>query len=173
VYRVDTATKQAAIAASFEGEHEIMSVALAKQAQGAIVAWQAFDASSSTFLPVMAALLDETGAQTNAAFAVLGTGQKLGQLAVAPFGVGLAVAWFEVQAGAASNLHLSIVDAAGNEVAGTTWVAPAGAIMGGGNLTILAAPDAAHLLVAWDAAPPSPTGFGRVWAARFGCVGGI
>lgn len=168
VIRVDQATKQVSLAASFEGTDPLTHVALARRAQGAWVVWQENGASALTPPPIQAALLDETGAVAGPVFPIPATMGTLGPFAAAALGPNLVVAWVEAFDPSTPTLRLEVFSEAGTYLSSAS-INTAPSWLYDASLSLLPSPDGTQLLMAWaDEASPEQA---MVRVVRFSCTG--
>jgi hypothetical protein len=146
----------------------IARVQLSARGDGAWLLSQTFKTTDGATSPIHAQRIVVKGGSEDgqieapsAPFDVVPAGRK--GFAAAPLGDGLALAWLEPDAA----IGVAFFDDAGTEIATATVPAAPGAIIDG-PVSVLAAPVASAVLVAWSETPPQQAA--RVKVVRFDCL---
>jgi hypothetical protein len=169
VIRVDQASGQLTLSASFQDPDPIAHLALAGRADGAWLVWQNNGQSALQPPPVQAVRLDASGAVAGSIFQVTKDGETDRPFAAAALGPWLAVAWIAAFDASASVIHVDLFDESGAFVIGTSiTTAPFGAPAT--SLSLLASPGDNQLLLAWAGIVPSPSVQATLQVARISCA---
>lgn len=172
VIRIEEATHQTSLSASFQERDPLAHVALAAGGGGAWVVWQASGASALQPPPVRAMRLDEAGAPAGSVFQVTAEGATAGPIAAAALGSWLAVAWVDAIDPSFPTLRVDLFDEAGAFRTGTS-ISTAPSWLFDASLSLLASPDGTQLLLAWSDVAASGMEAAAVRVARFSCAQGL